>query len=183
MKKKDIRKISNYLFKRIEDQKKKTLKAKSLNKAQLQPEMESDPWCEHDVKVSEKLVKLVNNLLKYPDNVNISHSEYSINIRVDDIKNVKKRSYTNNGHYAKVSNEEDNLSIEIIKGKGFSVNLGYRKYTRYSDINLYTEMIDKVKERVKEINAENFNDIWETISKESGLLRDSNLEEIFDSIK
>ncbi len=31
-----------------------------------------------------------------------------------------------------------------------------------------------------QINMENFNDIWEVISKESGLLRDSNLEDIFN---
>jgi hypothetical protein len=43
---------------------------------------------------------------------------------------------------------------------------------------MYNELIDITKDKVNEINASNFNNIWENISKESGILRDFNLDEI-----
>jgi predicted metalloprotease len=38
-----------------------------------------------------------------------------------------------------------------------------------------------VMNKVREINADNFNSIWEVISKESGILRDSNLDDILNN--
>jgi len=43
---------------------------------------------------------------------------------------------------------------------------------------MYNDLIDIIKDKVKEINSNNFNTIWENISRESGILRDSNLDEI-----
>ena len=37
-----------------------------------------------------------------------------------------------------------------------------------------------VSKRVMEINKENFTDIWDKVMKESGIIRDNNLDQLLD---
>ena len=177
MKDKKLKKLAGYLSENLNKPRKKKLSV-STNDC-IEPTVdEGYRWCEHDEEVTEKFVKLVHNLLKYPDNIMIDVMPTYISITTDNIKEVKKKVInTNNGQLRKHS-EDDSLRLSILKDKGFEINYGYRKMSRYMDPKIYDSLVDVIKERVKEINAENFNDIWETISKESGLLRDSNLEAI-----
>jgi len=171
MKKKDLKKISKYLFDSIEK--------KNSPKKNMDYSMEKDPgykWCEYDASVSSKLTKLFNGLMNYTGNLEVEFSETWIHIQTDNIKKIKQSS--NSGQLTKLS-EDDYLKIEITKGVGFLLNYGYRKITRYKDENIFDQLIDDVKRKVQEINANNFDSIWEKINKESGLLRDSNLDEIF----
>ena len=45
---------------------------------------------------------------------------------------------------------------------------------------MFSELIDTISKRVMEINRENFTSIWDRVMKESGIIRDSNLEQLFD---
>lgn len=184
MKKKDLKKVSKMLFDRMEDHKADLRKKRAASEPVPMMEEEYTNWCEYDVNVTDKFKKLFYNILKYPDNLSIEYGEAprynpNITVSVGSIKSLKKTT-SNSGNYP--SKEDDQLRIEISK-TGFVLNYGYRKISRYEDENIYNELIDDVKNLVKEINADNFNDIWETISKESGLLRDSNLDDIFDQLK
>jgi hypothetical protein len=196
MKKKDLKKVSKILFDQLEVRR-ETIRKKKAQYATEEPMAERDEftnWCEFNQEVSDRFKKLFYNILKYPDNLSIEFGEAPrhpyINVNTESIKSLKKASNINNNSgvqypttskMAKIG-EDDQLRIEV-NMTGFTLNYGYRKVTRYKDENIYSELINDVKERVKEINANNFNDIWETISKESGLLRDSNLEDIFSEIK
>lgn len=192
MKKKDLKKVSKILFNQMEEQKAELRKKKAaLNECIPMVEEEFTNWCEYDSDVTDRFKKLFYNILKYPDNLTIEFGESPnhpyINVNTDSIKSLKKSTSTNVNNYSTSSKmaklaEDDQLRIEVNK-TGFVLNYGYRKITRYKDENIYSELIPDVKKRVKEINANNFSDIWETISKESGLLRDSNLDDIFNELK
>jgi hypothetical protein len=45
---------------------------------------------------------------------------------------------------------------------------------------MFNELIDITTKRVMEINRENFSDIWDRVMKDSGIIRDNNLEQLFD---
>ena len=45
---------------------------------------------------------------------------------------------------------------------------------------MYSDVVDEIKDKLKQINADNFNEIWSGIMKDSGLMRDNNLDEIFN---
>jgi flagellin-specific chaperone FliS len=45
---------------------------------------------------------------------------------------------------------------------------------------MLTELYDCISDRLRNINADNFNNIWENIVKESGILRDNNLDELLE---
>ena len=68
----------------------------------------------------------------------------------------------------------------MIKDEGFSINLSYQKRSNYEDIDMFNELIDIVSKRVMEINKENFTDIWDKVMKESGIIRDNNLDQLLD---
>ena len=106
----------------------------------------------------------------------------SRNIEIGNIKYIKKSPTPSSNGTVKLSSGEEQLSIYIFKDKCFSITQGYSKQTKYTDVNMYNELIDIVKDKVKEINANNFNTIWENISRESGILRDSNLDEILSNV-
>lgn len=189
MKKKKINKISKKIFEQISEnytivRKKKTESKEKYYDGAIEPSpmvVEEEYICEYDEEVSTKFKKLFNNIIKYPDNIKISHTSTYINIEVGNIKYIKKAYPSSNGSMMKSSGEEQ-LSIYIFKDKCFNITQGYSKQTRYTDVNMYNELIDIVKDKVKEINANNFNTIWENISRESGILRDSNLDEILSDV-
>lgn len=179
MKKGKINKISKKIFKQI-SQNYNISKKSHLNEGPEGPtenETKTDYICEYDEEVSTKFKKLFNNIIKYPDNIRISHTSSYINIEISDIKYIKKAYPSSYGNMYK-SNGEEHLSIYVFKDTHFSLTQGYNKHTKYNDVNMYNDLIDIIKDKVKEINSNNFNTIWENISRESGILRDSNLDEI-----
>ena len=130
---------------------------------------------EYDSEVSDKMKKFILNVIKYKENLNISISEEYINIATSDIKKIKKSNSQNIGKY---SGSEDNYLEISIDEKGFYLNYGYRKRSRYTDEKIFNELLPLVKQRNKEINSENFNEIWEEVMIESGIMRDNNLDEL-----
>ena len=181
MKKKEINKISKKIFKKLN---KSYFTQKEggdiyLNEAKDIAVKERDNECEYNEEVSNKFKNLFNNIIKYPDNIRISYTETYISIEIGDIRYIKKEYPTSNGPTTlSKSNDNNRLTIYIHKDKYFNLTQGYIIQTNYTDVNMYNELIDITKDKVSEINASNFNNIWENISKESGILRDFNLDEI-----
>ena len=91
------------------------------------------------------------------------------------ITSIKKRASKNT-----LYNDDNYLDIHVIKDEGFSINLSYQKRSNYEDKNIFSELIDMVSKRVMEINKENFTDIWDKVMKESGIIRDNNLDQLLD---
>jgi len=181
MKKKEINKISKKVFEKLN---KSLSQSTPQNKYPTEPDEPIDKSkgnneekCQYNEEVSNKFKNLFNNIIKYPENIRISYNESFINIEISDIRYIKKAYPPSNGNMIK-SNNNERLTIYIYKDKYFSLTLGYNIQTSYTDVNMYNELIDITKDKVSEINANNFNNIWENISKESGILRDFNLDEI-----
>jgi len=138
---------------------------------------ESLNYSEYDSDVSKKLYDLVLNIIKYKDSMNISYNSNKINISVPNIKDIKK---VNSKVSRSVYNDDYYLDINIVKDKGFSISYSYKQRSNYNDKEMYNLLINIVSERLKEINSENFNDIWNSVVIESGLIRENNLEKLFD---
>jgi len=127
-----------------------------------------------DSEVSGKTKKLILGLVSYNEGVNINFSDDEFIISTQDITNIKKK-YSRNAIYS----EENYLEICVSK-EGFTINYAFKKRTNYEDKDMYNELIDIVKEKLKDINRENFTDIWSKVMQESGIMRDNNLEELLE---
>ena len=138
-------------------------------------EKTSDDFIEYDKEVSTKMKDLILNIIKYKENININLSECSFHISTPDIKTIK--SYNNSS--GKLYNDDNYLEI-VVNKLGFSISHGYNKRSRYKDENILNELLPIIESRVSEINRENFTEIWETILKDSGIMRDNNLNNLFN---
>ena len=78
-----------------------------------------------------------------------------------------------------LSSDENYLRLDVTK-QGFQINRGYRQRTNFKDENIYDELIEDVKESQKKYNSEVFNQVWTEIMKDSGIVRDHNLDELFN---
>ena len=128
---------------------------------------------EYDSNVSEKLKKLVLNIIQYKENISINVSEDRFFISSCDINNIKSNSIPVN----KYTSDENYLEISVNK-QGFYLIFGYRKRSRYVDDKILDELLPLVKKRNKEINSENFDEIWTEVMMKSGVMRDNNLDEL-----
>lgn len=163
------------LKKLIENSIKNTMDHYLSPKKGVQPELEDNS--EYDPEVSDKFKKLVYNILNYSTNLNINISSDLISISCDSVKRIKN-SQNNN---MKVNTDEDYLEIAIRKS-GFSISRGYRLRSNYKDYNMYDDLISDVKDRLKKRNSDAFNSIYSDIMKDSGLIRDTNLDDILEDI-
>lgn len=136
---------------------------------------EEEYRAEYDSEVSDKMKKFILNVINYKENLSINISEKYFNIAATDIKNIKK-SHTK-GSFISKSSDDNYLEISVDE-KGFYINYGYRKRSRYADDKIFNELLPMIKQRNKEINSENFNEIWEEVMVESGMMRDNNLDEL-----
>lgn len=166
MKKKKLKKIAKLIFTEVN----------SLQKMDSPiPIRERVDYVPYDSEVSEKTKNLILKLIDYNENVNINLSSESFSISTPDITSIKKRASKNT-----LYNDDNYLDIHVIKDEGFSINLAYQKRTNYEDKEMFIELIDMITKRVVETNRENFTDIWDKVMKDSGIIRDNNLEQLFD---
>lgn len=162
MKKKKLKKLSKFIVSEIRN-------GDKISK----PIREHIDYCDYDSSVSERLKSLIINLIQYKQNIHINISDSYFNISTNDIKKLKlpatKHTY----------NDEEYLEISV-NLEGFTINKGYNIRSNYKDENIFNELKPIVSERLLEINRENFNEIWESIIKDSGIIRDNNLNQLFD---
>ena len=127
----------------------------------------------YDSEVSEKTKQLILSLICYNEGLRITFTEDEFSISIPDITNIKKRQKNT------LYNDDNYLEITVSK-EGFSFNYAYHKRSYYQDTQMFDELIDTIKQRLIEINRENFTDILSTVLQESGIIRDNNLEQLFN---
>jgi hypothetical protein len=164
MKKKKLKKLAKSLYNKINTYQK-----------ELRPTREAVNYCDYDVEVSERFKKLVLSIIKYKENININVSNDTFSISVPDISLIKKPLQK-----GRLYNDDGYLEIVVNKSEGFTINYGYSKRSNYKDVDIFTDLHPIVDKRLKEINAENFGEILETLMKESGIMRDNNLEDLLN---
>lgn len=159
------------------------LVAKQVREYEMSPvkkSMYTGDWAEYNEDVSDKLKTMLINLLNYRNNINVNINDNSLSISTDNLSGIKK-TRSNSSGLTKVS-DDDYFSVEIIKETGFTINKGYNVRTQYLDTKIYDEILPLATNKLKDINSENFNDIWNDVMKESGLMRDNNIDELLKNI-
>lgn len=143
-------------------------------------EKKEDFGNDYNEEVSNKFKKIIKSIVEF-DNFNINMRSDSINIYINDIKNIKKASqiYVNNTNCANNSNNSNYLEIYIIKDVGFRISYKDDSLS-FVDTNIYSEVFEDIKEKFHKISCQKFHNIYDDFIKESGLLRDNNLEEILN---
>lgn len=143
----------------------------------MSEEVSNGDWSEYDPEVSEKFKKMVLSFSNYKNNIHISIDSNRVSISTNDIttvkKNIKKSSNT-------LYSDENYVEMSLHKDLGFCINYAYKLRTNYKDKKLFDEIQPILTKRLKEINADNFNEIWSDLMKESGVLRDNNLDDILN---
>lgn len=177
MKKKDLKKIGDIVALNMKDVLTQQMNYEKVDKA------EDYKTSAYDESVSNKFKKLVLNLLDYSETLNISINENSINISANDIKSIKRGHNNNSNNQAsmKVIDESNYLEISINKER-FIMSKGYYNRACYKDPSMYEYFEPILSKKLQEINATNFNTVWDDIMKDSGMIRDNNLLELFNEI-
>ncbi len=170
MKSKKIKKLAKLFHEEVRNYEGK------LRPMKASEEISNSDWSEYDSEVSEKFKKMILNLANYKNNIHINIDNNRVSIGTNDITTVKTYKKNQNVPYS----DDNYVEMSLIKGLGFSINYGYRLKSNYKDENLFDELKPILVQRLKEINADNFNTIWTNLMRESGILRDSNLDEIFN---
>lgn len=171
MKSKKLKKLAKLFHEEVRNHE------RELRPLKISEEVSGGDWSEYDPEVSEKFKKMVLNLATYKNNININVDSNRVSISVGDITSVKtpiKRS--SNVLYS----EENYVEMSLYKDLGFSINYGYKLRTNYKDEKLFSELQPILVQKLKEINADNFNEIWTELMRESGILRDNNLDDILN---
>jgi len=171
MKSKKIKKMAKLIHEEFRNYERESRPMKMVE------EISGGDWSEYDSEISEKFKKMILNLATYKNNININVDDSRISVSVGDITKVKtpiKRS--SNVLYS----EENYVEMSLHKGLGFSINYGYKLRTNYKDEKLFDELKPILIQKLKEINADNFNEIWTELMRESGVLRDNNLDDILN---
>lgn len=171
MKSKKIKKMAKLIHEEFRNHEDK------LRPMKMSEEISNGDWSEYDPEVSEKFKKMVLNLATYKNNIHINIDSNRISISTGDITTVKKANKRGpNTPYS----EDNYVEMSLVKKLGFSVNYGYKVRSNYKDEKLFDELQPILVKRLKEINADNFSEIWSELMKESGILRDSNLDDILN---
>lgn len=171
MKKKDLEKIGDIVAINIKSILEKQMNYEKVDKA------EEYKTSAYDETVSNKFKKLVLNLLDYSETLNININDNSITISANDVKSIKNTNNNTNGP----QNDGNYLEISINKER-FVMAKGYYNRTCYKDTSMYDYFEPILSKKLQEINATNFNTVWDDIMIDSGMIRDNNLLELFNDI-
>jgi hypothetical protein len=167
MKKSKLKKIATIIY----DQVRNYEKVPSLSKEKVN-------YSDFDPEVSEKVKRLILNIIEYKDNIHITVGDDYFTVSTNDATKIKNNQGIKVNPY-KIS-EDYYFEISVQQNEGFTLNYGYSKRSNFLDKSMFSELSPVIKQRLKEINAENFSEIWETLMRDSGIMRDNNLETLFD---
>jgi hypothetical protein len=163
MKKKKITKLAQIIAHELNHYREMPMKAE-----------ENIDWSEYDPEVSEKFKKMFLNLISNRENIRMEVNNEVISVSTEDLTSIKKITKRNT-----INSEEHYLRIDITK-EGFQINRGYRQRTNFTDENMYNDLIEHVKKAQRDYNSKIFNELWAEIMKDSGIVRDHNLDELFN---
>lgn len=118
-----------------------------------------------------KIRNLVNRLLKNRDDLDHSINEHCISL-------YSKYSPQKQHHTSNVKNSD--FHIEIIKDTGFTLSCNGKRILM-KDIDLFNDVKPNIKEIFDDINRDNFKKLYESIMVETGLNRESNLDDLLSN--
>ena len=136
-------------------------------------------FTEKDNDIKEKSRNLIYRLLNFRDKLSFTSNGNILRIRSSDFM-LKKSNKSTSSSLSKVyDNEFDDFSIEIIKEVGFLINYKSNR-TAFQDKEIYDDVVDKMKIVFQEVNIKNFNNLYTELMKDSGLARESNLDDLLN---
>lgn len=174
MKNKKIKKLSKKIYDLVE----KRRYSSELKEVSNFPKNFELLSSDYDEKLSQNFISFINNILKLEDiNLEISENEIFIFVEVSRIKNKMK-----NSNSAGIPMTDDNLDVKINKS-GFSIRRNYATTLYYKDAQMFENLYAKIIERNKEITKVRIQNIIDDVSKETNILRNTNLDKIMNSIE
>ncbi len=144
-----------------------------ISKAEAKMSSNDFNFSESSEESKQKIRNLILRLAKKRDEIEYSISEHTISIYATERPNNSQ--YPSN----QLKSNSIYFHIEIIKEVGYNINCNNRRVL-IKDTTLYDEMLPKIKETFDTINLENFNDLYNSIMKDNGLNRESNLDELLN---
>lgn len=124
-------------------------------------------FTESDDDIRKRSRNLIFRLLTLRDqlHININDRVISISSELSKLKGKSTQSY------------DEYFSLEIIDKVGYILSYSEKRFA-FKDEFLYEETIDQINIIFKKVNHQNFEEIYQTIMKESGLARESNLDDL-----
>ncbi len=177
MKSKKVKKLAKLLFEEVNShQEKASRKMNKYSEVDMpSPGYDLYDYNDYDEVVSERAKKLIVNLFQHRDKLGFHISEHELYIGCDDLKSVKKPRSTNN-----LSTYSNYIQIYVYKDRGFTLNYNDVGITKYKDSNMYAELLPQIKQINSDINRNNFEETYQQIMKDSGVIREANLDEVFN---
>jgi hypothetical protein len=130
--------------------------------------------------------KLIFKLLNLRDKLTMNINNKNISISAD-LNMLKDNPTVNIGapYYNTKSNVTGNkyydnyLTIEIISNVGYILSFSDKRIA-FKDKSIYENTIEQINKTFKIINENNFDELYSSFMKETGLARESNLEDLLD---
>lgn len=171
MKKKKLKKIlkkSLIEFKNKVDRKKERLKyaVEPVSNNYFNDYMFSDSPEENKSHIRNMIFRL----LTLRDQLSINITDDRISISSD----YGLKPYKSNISY---QSPEDYFHLDIINKTGYLLNFKDKRVA-FRDISLYNDIVDKIKKIFEDLNNKNFEELYNEIMVESGLARESNLDDL-----
>lgn len=113
---------------------------------------------------------MIFRLLTLRDTLSISINDERISISSEYGLKPSKNSLNYNSEY---------FHLDIINKTGYLLNFK-EKRVAFKDKYLYSDVVDNIKRIFEELNKKNFEDLYSEVMIESGLARDSNLDDLLD---
>jgi hypothetical protein len=189
----NMKKISKKLLKKLDSTIQTSIK-ESYTQTVGKNEYTIEHWCDYNEDVSNKIISLVSNIVKYKDNstINISIKESNIFIHVGSVSNIKGSKPTKSGGLSGINgtvtinnplslSSESYLEINLIKDRGFVFNYKYNNQVYFKDDKIYDSLYDIIVSKYNEISSYKFNKSYKEILDLSGLNREYNLENLLDT--
>ena len=190
MKKKNLLKIATIISENLSKKKSKpTEKAAILSKSpkkyigmdeMMEKDDDSYKWNAENHEVSKKIRNVVKRMLDYKNRISIDMRPEVIRISSESIKELKKatKMSSHSNQSMGMGDFGDSFIIKIFKDKGFQATFDDAGSCYFFDKTLYSEIEPLVRESYNKSNVENFDILYHQFLRDSGLLRDSNLDNL-----
>ena len=113
---------------------------------------------------------MIFRLLTLRDQLSINITDDRISISSD----YGLKPYKSNISY---QSPEDYFHLDIISKTGYLLNFKDKRVA-FRDVSLYNDIVDKIKKIFEDLNNKNFEELYNEIMIESGLARESNLDDL-----
>lgn len=169
-KQKKLQKVAKILYEEFRTIEKQRYEVDA--EAKMVEELNQLDWVEYDQKVSNKFQNFVLSIIKLKEKVRVVIKDNSIYINGNLNADISKS-------YSVGPSNDDIIDIRI-NDKGFNMSRNYGPLVCYQDPGMYEFLVEKIREKTKDINRQLLFDIMDDVMLKTNLNRESNLEQILD---